>query len=145
MAAGDYSSFQKFRLDLVNGVHNLGSDEIRCAFITDTLTAAEGLLTPTLSDFTEVAAGGNYSAGGFAVTCTTVESAGVVTVDLTADIAMAKNASNPANVFQGIIYNNTNVGKEAIGFVEVDLSGADGTSGAINITWGANLFTLAKV
>ena len=90
-----------------------------------------------------IGSGGNFVAGGDTMTVSLTEVAGTVTYDFTTNISNAKNASNPTNVFFAVIYNDTDAGKAAIGFVEIDVAGADGTLGLISLTWGANIFTLS--
>ena len=51
----------------------------------------------------------------------------------------AQNAANPTDAYYGIVYNNTNAGKEAIGFV--DLGGVfDMTTGDLAVNWNASGF-----
>ena len=141
MAQGDFTIFNKAKLAILKAVHDFDSDNFKVAFITSTPVVTQE--SPTFGDYTECTAGGNYPAGGFAMTAaSTVESGGTATVDFTSDISMAKNAANPTNVFAGLVY-NTSKSDQALGWVEVDTSGADGTTGLISITWGSNLFTLS--
>jgi len=141
MAQGDLTIFNEAKLAVLNAVHDFDSDTFKVAFITSTPVIAQA--TPTLGDYTECTAGGNYSSGGFTMTAAALaESSGTVTVDFTTNIAMVKHTGNPANVFAGLIYNSSKT-DQAIGWVEVDTTGANGTTGLISITWGSNLFTLA--
>jgi len=141
MAQGDFTIFNKAKLAMLKGVHDFDTDNFKVAFITSTPVVAQA--SPTLSDYTECTAGGNYSSGGFAMTAaTTVESGGTATVDFTSNISMVKHASNPTNVYAALVY-NTSKSAQALGWVEVDTTGANGTTGLISITWGSNLFTLA--
>jgi len=143
MAQGDLTIFDEAKLALLDGTHDLNTDVIKVAFITNGTVPAAADLTPVLGDYTESSPlTGNYpGAGGFTMTATLVEVGGTVTYDYTTNIAMAKNALNPTNVYYALIY-NTSKTNQAIGFVEVNAAGADGTVGAINVTWGANIFTL---
>ena len=146
MAQGTLTIFDEAKLAMLNGEMRFdGTNVIKVAFISNTPTAADA--APTLATNTECAAGGNYTAGGFDLgTEGLSEAGGTVTYGAAAtDIAMAKHASNPTNVFYGLIYDSTSTtpSDQAIGFVEINASGADGTVGAINVTWGASIFTLA--
>jgi len=141
MAQGDLTIFNQAKLAVLNAVHDFDSDTYKVAFITSTPVATQ--TSPTLSDYTECTAGGNYSSGGFTMTAAALsESSGTVTVDFTTNISMVKHASNPTNIFAALIYNSSK-SNQAVGWVEIDTSGADGSAGLISVTWGSNLFTLA--
>lgn len=142
MAQGDLTIFDEAKLALLDGTHDLDTDVIKVMFISNTTVPAAGDLTPVKADYTEVS-GGNFVAGGDTMTISLTESAGTVTYDFTTNISNAKNASNPSNVYYAICYNDTNAGKEALFFVEIDTTGADGTAGLISLTWGANIFTMS--
>jgi len=55
------------------------------------------------------------------------------------DVSIAVNASNPSGAYWGIIYNDTDAGKRAVGFIElggpIDLS-----AGAFSVGWNASGF-----
>lgn len=145
MAAGDLTLFDEGLLALLNGTHDLDTDTIKVAFITNATVPTAADATPALADYTQCTAGGNYAAGGFTMTVSLTEAAGVVTYDFTSDISMASNASNPTNVYYGLIYNDTDGSDSALGFVEIDVTGADGTAGVVGINWNASgIFTLQR-
>lgn len=64
MAVSSFNKFQSFVADLANGVHNLGADTIKAA-LTNTAPVATNT---TLSNITQISAGGGYSTGGFTLT-----------------------------------------------------------------------------
>ena len=141
MAQGDLTIFNEAKTAVLNAVHDFDSDTFKVAFITSIPVVAQ--TTPTLGDYTECTAGGNYPSGGFTMTAAALaESGGTVTVDFTSNISMVKHASNPTNIFAALIYNSSK-SNQAVGWVEIETAGADGSSGLISVTWGANLFTLA--
>ena len=71
----------------------------------------------------EVTPGGNYSAGGVALTGTTSTLAGAVTsLNLTSPITIAANAANPTGAYWAIFYDSTDAGKHVFGFM--DLAGS---------------------
>lgn len=142
MAAGDLTIFDEAKLALLDGTHDLDTHTIKVCFINNTTVPTAADATPAKADYTEVS-GGNFTAGGDTMTVSLTEAAGTVTLDFTTNISKASNASNPTDVYYALIYNDTDAGKAAIGFVEIAAAGADGTAGAINLTWGANVFTLS--
>lgn len=142
MAAGDLTIFEEAKLALLDGTHDLDTNVIKVCFISNATVPTAADLTPAKADYTEVS-GGNFTAGGDTMTVSLTEAGGTVTLDFTTDISKAKNASNPANIYYALIYNDTAAGKDAIGFVEVAAAGFDGTGGALTLTWGANIFTLS--
>ncbi len=143
MATGDFTVFDEAKLALLNGTHDLDTDTIKVAICDNTAAPAAGTATPALGDFTEVGTAGTYVAGGTALTISLTEAAGTVTFDATNNPTWLQNASNDVDAYWGIVYNDTNVGKEAIGFL--DLGGpVDMSAGDLTITWNASgLFTLA--
>lgn len=142
MAAGDLTIFDEALLALCKGQHPLDTDTYKVCFISNAVVPTAGDTTPAKADYTEVS-GGNFAAGGDTMTVSLTESAGTVTYDFTTNISKASNASNPTNIYYALIYNDTDVGDIALGFVEIAAAGADGTAGLISLTWGANVFTLA--
>lgn len=142
MANGDVTVFDEAKLAMWNGTHDLDSDSFKCAILDNTTTPAAGDTTPALADYTQVGSAGTYVSGGTAVTVSLTEAAGTVTYDLTTNPSWALDALNDTDAFWGLIYNDTNVGKEAIAFL--DLGGAfDMSAGALTATWNANgLFTV---
>jgi hypothetical protein len=141
MAQGTLSIFDEAKLAIVNAVHDFDTDVFKVAFITTIPEVSDA--TPTLADYTEsTPTTGNYSAGGFTMTGTLAEVSGTVTMDFTTNIAMIKHASNPTNVYAALIYNSSK-SNQALGFVEIDASGADGTAGLISLDWGSSVFTLS--
>lgn len=137
MAQGDVTIFDEAKLAFLNGEHDSG-DTYKVAFINNTTVPTAGDTTPVLLDYTQCAAGGNYTAGGFTMTLSVTEAAGTVTWDFTTNISMAKDPSNPTDVYYGLIYNDTDAGDPAVAFVEIDATGADGTAGLISVTWNAS-------
>lgn len=68
----------------------------------------------------EVAATGNYSAGGITLAGTTSTLSGAVaSLNCTSPISLAANASNPTGAFWGIFYDSTDAGKHVFGFIDL--------------------------
>lgn len=140
MAQGDLTVFDEAILAKNNGTHDLDTHVLKVMFISNAVVPTAADVTPAKADYTEVS-GGNFVAGGDTMTVSLTEAAGTVTFDFTTNISNAKNASNPTNVYYAVCYNDTDAGKAALFFVEIDATGADGTLGLISLTWGANIWT----
>jgi hypothetical protein len=145
MARGDVVVFEEARAFMLDGGWE-PADDIKVAILDNTTTPAAADATPALADYTEVGTAGTYVAGGTSLgnygTCV-AEAAGVVTFDSTTNPTWAQHASNDVDAYWGLIYNDTDAGNAAIGFV--DLGGpADMTAGDLTITWHGNgIFTIS--
>ena len=104
-----------------------GTDTIKCALITSAVTPSITDSDPrwgagggTNYSTNEVTAGGNYAAGGFTLTGTTVTLSGANTnLNATSPISWAANASNPTNAAWAIFYDSTDAGKRVFGFMDL--------------------------
>jgi hypothetical protein len=145
MAVNDVTVFDETKLALLDGTHDLDTHSFKVALCDNTVAPTAATATPVLADFTQVGTGGTYVLGGTALTTTLTEAAGTVTFDATNDPQWLQDAGNDTDAYWGIIYNDTNVGKEAIAFV--DLGGpVNMTAGNLTITWNANgIFTLGSI
>lgn len=150
MAQGDYITFNQAKLDILNGIFDLDTDDIRLGFTNSTTTPTATTAGPHWggTGTTNLAAnevnGGNVPVGGFVLTGETLTPAGgTVTWDDTGNVSILQNVANPNNARWGILYDNTDVNKRAIGYL--DLGGVtDMTAGDFTVTWNANgIFTLA--
>lgn len=144
MAKGDTTIFDEALLAMFNGTHDWDTDTFKFMFIDNTTVPTAGTATPTKGDFTHVS-GGNFPATPDTVTVSLSEAAGVVTLDITTNISYAANASNPTNVYYGILYNDSATNDDAIGFVEVNASGWDATTDVTSVTWHATGLWQAQV
>ncbi len=153
MAQGTVIMFQEALGSIGLGEFNLNTDLYKIGLITAVVTpttsdADPGWAVARTTDYSanESTPGGNYTTGGADITNTYSEAAGVATFDA-ADQApyLAQHASNPSVVRWGILYNDTDADKKAIGFIDMG-SSFDATTGDINITWNASgiiTFTLS--
>lgn len=144
MAAGDLVIFNEARAYMYDGGWGT-TDTIKLALLTATTTPTAADVTPALTDYTEVTAGGNYTAGGDTLDTwgnMITQSAGTVTFDDTgANVTWLQNAGNPTNARWALIYNST--AAQAIGFVDLG-SVFNMTTGDLVITWNASgIFTVA--
>ena len=149
MAQGTVIMFQEFLGTMGLGEFNLNTDLYKIGIITNAVTPLTGDADPgwaaartTDHSATEVTPGGDYSAGGKDITNIYSEAAGVATFDASDQSPyVAINGSNATDARWGIIYNDTDTDKKAIGFLDF---GAvfDMTTGDLNITWnGSGIFT----
>lgn len=145
MAAGDLTVFEEAKAFMLDGGWGT-TDDIKCALITSATTPTAADATPALGDYTQVSAGGNYSAGGTSLgqwANLITEAGGTVTFDSATNPSWAQNASNPTNARYAIVYNDTQAGDPAIAFVDLGAT-VDMTAGALTITWNASgIFTIA--
>ena len=144
MATGDVLIFDEAMAYMLDGGWE-AADDIKCAIVDNTVAPTVGLATPALGDFTEVTAAGTYVAGGTSLgTWGTVitQTAGVTKLDSATNPTWAQDASNDVDAYWGILYNDTDVGDAAIGFVELG-GPVDMTAGDLTITWAAGgIFTI---
>jgi len=152
MAAGDLTVFDEAKAYMLDG--DFGStDSVKLALITSAVTptaadAVPGMHASATTTYTEVTAGGAYTAGGETLdtiaNCVT-EAAGTMTFDDTgASVVWSQNASSPTDARYGIVYNSSDTGLERA-FCFIDLGATiDMTAGDLTITWNASgLFTIA--
>ena len=153
MARGDLAVFEEAKAYLIDGDF-ASTDSIRIALITNAVTATAadavpGMAVGATTTYTEVTAGGGYTAGGevldtLANMVTVDVPTGTMTFDDTgASVTWTQNTASPTNAYQAIIYNNTDTNQRAIAFI--DLAGpVDLTAGDLTITWNASgIFTIA--
>lgn len=141
MAAGDLTVFEEAKLALVDGTHDLNTHTFKVMLINNTTVPTAADATPAKADYTEVT-GTGYTAGGETMTVSLSEVGGTVTFSFTTNPSWAQNGAGFTDAYYAVCYNDTNVGKEALFFL--DMGGpVSQQAGAVSITWGANIFTLA--
>jgi len=134
MAAGDLIFFNKAITALLNGTHDLDTHEFKVAICDNTVTPVKTELSPAFTNYTEVGIAGSYITGGTVLVVSLVELNGITTLDFTNNPTWLLNVLNDVDAFWGIVYNNTNVGKEALAFI--DLGGPfDMQIDTLTITW----------
>ncbi len=146
MAAGDFTWFTQAKVDLGLARHNLGSggNTLKLALVTAVVTPAETDAAPhfggtgtTNYATNQVSAGGNYAAGGATLANQSVVASGANAKFDADDVSWSKNASNPTNARWGILYNDSDANKRALGFV--DLGGAiDMSAYDLTVQWNAS-------
>lgn len=146
MAAGDFLVFEEAMAYMLDGGWE-AADDIKVAILDNTSAPTAADATPALADYTEVGTAGSYTAGGTSLGnwgTLVAEAAGVVTVDSATNPTWAQNASNDTDAYWALVYNDTQAGDPAIGFL--DLGGpVNMATGSLTITWNANgLFRITK-
>lgn len=141
MAKGDFTFFNQFLLDEGLKLHNLDTDSIKLAYINNTVTPTAATADPrwgaggTTNLSSNEVTGGNFAAGGIDVAVTF--SGTPPTLDAT-DQSIAADGSNPNDVFWGILYNDTDTGKRAIGFYDMNGGAALDCTPGLNFNFHAS-------
>ena len=138
MARGDFTLFEEFSVQLGDKEHDLDADTLKLMIITNTTPLATQA-TPAYStwsaqEVTETV--GGYSAGGVDVVGDYQELNGTETLQAT-DIALTQNAGGFDDAYWGILYNDTNGSKLALGFLEFT-GPVSQKDGPVNINWNAS-------
>ena len=147
MAAGDVTVFNEALAYMLDGGWE-AADSIKLALLTSATAPTQADVTPALADYTEVTAGGNYTAGGETLdtwgNCIT-QSSNVSTFDDTgASVVWSQHASNPTTARYGLIYNATQASPQGIAFIDLGAV-IDMTAGDLTITWNASgIFTITN-
>lgn len=155
MATGNIKWFAQGLLDLGNKIHNLSADVLKLGIVTTATVPSVTTAAPhwggtgtTNFAANQVSTGGTQYTGPktlASVTWTLVS--GVPTLRAT-DIAMTQDASGFSNGAWGIIYNDSDANKRALGYVELSAAGAASlVAGALTIDWqgaGTDILTITQ-
>lgn len=150
-ATGDFKWFAQGLMDLGNKIHDLDNDDWRMGIVTTgnvpTVNEAAphwgGTGTTNFASNQVAVSSGSPVLGYTGPIVLTAESwtltATGAVMDF-ADISILQDATNGfTNGAYGIIYNNTDANKRAIGYVEISSAGTAGNvSGSLNITINAS-------
>ena len=144
MAAGDVVFFDQYLVDVQEGLHDQENDTFKLGLITSAVTPAATISDPrwgagggTNLSTSQVTPGGNYASGGPTIANPTVTLSGGAGVFDADDVAIAQAAGNPNNARWGVIYNDTDAGKRALGFVDLGAN-IDLSAGAFSVLWNAS-------
>lgn len=149
MAAGTVTLFRRAQPKIGNEKTDLDTDAFKVALTTSVQAITDDFSGASTDcrygDLTaEVASGGGYTTGGATLTTVTwTRAAATVTFD-------ADDVSWPASTITAkyaILYDDTAVNKDLIGFVDLDTGGGSvsTTNGTLLLTWNASgIFTLTK-
>ncbi len=146
MSAGDFKWFAQGLQDLGNKVHDLDADDWRMGIVTNATVPAVNTAAPhwggtgtTNFSTNQVGTGGTSYTGPIVLTSEAwALTASGAAMDV-ADISLAQDAAGFTNGAYGIIYNNTDANKRAIGYVELSSGGTLSlVAGAVTITMNAS-------
>ena len=151
MAAGDFKWFAQGLHDLGNKIHDLDADDFRMGIITTATTPAvntaaphwAGTGTTNMSTNQVVTTGTSYTAPLVLTAEAWALTATGAAMDV-ADITLAQDASGFTNGRWGVVYNNTDANKRAIGYLDL---GSDRSlvTGSLTITMNASgILSLAQ-
>ncbi|MBK8772517.1 MAG: hypothetical protein IPM06_19125 [Rhizobiales bacterium] len=145
MAQGTFKWFAQGLHDLGNKIHDLDGDDWRMGIVTG--------VTPTVATAAPHWGGTgttNYATSQVATAGTSYTGPIVLTAEAwalnatgaamdCADISLAQDASGFTNGAYGIVYNNTDANKRAVGYLEISSTNAASlVAGAINLTMNAS-------
>ena len=151
MAAGDFKWFAQGLHDLGNKIHDLDADDFRMGIITTATTPAvntaaphwAGTGTTNMSTNQVVTTGTSYTAPLVLTAEAWALTATGAAMDV-ADITLAQDASGFTDGRWGVVYNNTDANKRAIGYLDL---GSDRSlvAGSVTITMNASgILSLAQ-
>lgn len=143
MAAGDIVFFDQYLADVQEALHDQENDTFKLGLVTDVVTPSATTSDPrwgaggsTNLSTNQVTPGGNYASGGPTIGNPTVTLSGGAGVFDGDDVAISQDAGNPADARWAIIYNDTDAGKRAIGFVDLGAD-IDLSAGDFSVAWNA--------
>lgn len=156
MATGNITWFAQGLLDLGNKIHNLSVDTIKLGIVTaapppSLSTAAPHWGGTGTTNFaaTEVTIGGTEYTGPKTLAGVSWTLVSNVATFRANDIVMTIDAAGFTNGAFGIVYNDSDANKRALGFVELSAAGTLSlAAGAITIDWGGagtDILTLTAV
>lgn len=144
MATGTMKWFAQGLLDLGNKQHNLSSDVLKIGIVTTATVPSLSTAAPhwggtgtTNFATNQVGTGGTQYTGPKTLASVTWGLVSNVPTLRAADIAMTIDASGFTNGAYGIIYNDTDTNKRALGFLELSAAGTLSlVTSAVTIDWG---------
>jgi hypothetical protein len=152
MATGDIKWFPAALLDLGNKIHNLSSDTLNLGIVTTATVPALSTAAPhwggtgtTNFATNQVGTGGGYTGPVTLASVTWTNVSNVPTLRAT-DVVIPQNGSGFSNGAYGIIYNNTDANKRALGWIELSSGGtASIVSGSLTIDFQGGGTDILKI
>lgn len=145
MAAGDFKWFAQGLHDLGNKIHDLDADDFRMGIVTTATVPAVNTAAPHWGGTGTTNFATNQIGTATAYTGPIVLSSEAWTLTATgaamdfADVSIAQDAGGFSNGAYGIVYNNTDANKRAIGYVVLSAAGSlSNVGGAVSITINAS-------
>ena len=128
MAAGKWKLYEQAKLDIANGLMDLDTHSFKIALFTSVSNCNTLSGTTTLASLTnQVATANGYTQNSKAVTLTTANSGGTITVDEITNPSWTANGGSITARF-AVIYNDTHASKQALCVCLLDTAPADVTA-----------------
>ena len=146
-AAGKWKLYEQAKLDIANGLMDLDTHSFKIALFTSVSNCNTLSGTTTLASLTnQVATANGYTQNSKAVTLTTANSGGTITVDEITNPSWTANGGSITARF-AVIYNDTHASKQALCVCLLDTAPADVTAtdgNTFTITQNASgIFTIS--
>lgn len=146
-AAGKWKLYEQAKLDIANGLMDLDTHSYKIALFLSTSNCNTLSGTTTLASLTnQVATNFGYTQNNKAVTITTSNSGGTITVDETTNPSWTASGGSITARF-AVIYNDTHASKQALCVCLLDTAPADVTAtdgNTFTITQNASgIFTIS--
>ena len=126
--AGKWKLYEQAKLDIANGLMDLDTHSFKIALFTSVSNCNTLSGTTTLASLTnQVATANGYTQNSKAVTLTTANSGGTITVDETTNPSWTANGGSITARF-AVIYNDTHASKQALCVCILDTAPADVTA-----------------
>ncbi len=127
-AAGKWKLYEQAKLDIANGLMDLDTHSFKIALFTSVSNCNTLSGTTTLASLTnQVATANGYTQNSKAVTLTTANSGGTITVDEITNPSWTANGGSITARF-AVIYNDTHASKQALCVCLLDTAPADVTA-----------------
>ena len=127
-AAGKWKLYEQAKLDIANGLMDLDTHSYKIALFTSASNCNTLSGTTTLASLTnQVATANGYTQNSKAVTLTTSNSGGTITVDETTNPTWTASGGSITARF-AVIYNDTHASKQALCVCLLDTAPADVTA-----------------
>ena len=139
MAQGTALLFNEYSEELARGTHAWATHAYKIALITTLPVVTQS--TPQLGDYTECS-GGSYAS--VSATISISRSSAQTTIDVTNNPVWSQDGSGPTDIVAALIYNNTDAGKKAVGFIDMTVDGGSTPvsmqAGDVSLTFNASGF-----
>ena len=141
MASGDITVFEEAKAYMIDGGW-ASTDNIAINLVLATSTPTAADVAPDIGDYNLATSTEGEQVLDTLANCVT-EAGGTMTFDDTgASVVWAQGGGNSTTCRWAVIFNTTQVGNNAIGFVDLG-SNRDLSAGSITITWNASgIFTI---
>lgn len=134
-----YTKFQPFIENVMEKVHNLGSDTLKVALTNSAPNATDG----TLSQITQISAGNGYTTGGNqAVQSSSAQSSGTYKL-ICADVVFTASGGSLSPFRYAVLYNDTAANDELVAYWDygTSITITNGNSFTVDLDQSGGVFT----